>query len=51
MAARRPTLEERIKKLEDRVDAITRELEDVRQNLLKELARALHGPSQPPPKP
>jgi len=43
------TLRARIQELEERVEAIAAELADVRQNLLEALARAIHGPSQPPP--
>lgn len=51
MAARRPDLTERVAKLEEQVKELISEMRDVREKLLKELARALHGPSLPPPPP
>jgi hypothetical protein len=47
--AKTKTLSERIKKLEERVEALTIELETTRKEFLEALSRAVNGPSQPPP--
>lgn len=39
----------RLKALEVRVEKLETEIEDMRISFLKALARAMHGPSQPPP--
>lgn len=43
------SLEKRVVELEADLEEIGKELGSVKQELLKALARAIHGPSQPPP--
>lgn len=43
-----PDLASRVAALEKRVEEIAAEMDLMRQSFLKGLARAIHGPSQPP---
>jgi hypothetical protein len=43
-----PDLASRVETLEKRIEEIATEMDLMRQSFLKGLARAMHGPSQPP---
>lgn len=47
--SKKETLRSRVERLEKRVDDAIKEIEDAKKKLLEELARVIHGPSQPPP--
>ncbi len=42
-------LEDQIKKLELRIEALENEVRDLREQFIKNMVRATHGASQPPP--